>query len=76
MHVRDIVRVLKEGRVDVDEAKMAHILRLLATHHYLREVEPDCFARNRISGALDTGRSVRDIMEKYVDRNLYLWNFN
>lgn len=64
MHVRDIVRVLAERAVHIDQSKMAHILRLLATHHYFREVQPDCFARNRVSAGLDTGKSVEDIMEK------------
>jgi hypothetical protein len=38
----------------------AHILRLLATHHVLREVTPnsDVFANNRISALLDTGKEV------------------
>ena len=66
VHVRDIVRVLSEYGVDIDQGKMAHVLRLLATHHYLREVRPDCFARNRVSAGLDTGKSVRDVLEKWV----------
>ena len=33
-----------------------HILRLLATHHIVREVKPDVFGINRISGFMDTGK--------------------
>jgi hypothetical protein len=36
-----------------------HILRLLATHHILREVKPDVFGINRISGFMDTGKDAR-----------------
>jgi len=34
-----------------------HVLRLLATHHIIRECEPDIFALNRVSALLDSGRS-------------------
>jgi hypothetical protein len=34
----------------------AHILRLLSTHHILREVRPDVFANNRISALMDSGK--------------------
>jgi hypothetical protein len=36
---------------------LGHILRLLATHHIIRECEPDIFALNRVSALLDSGRS-------------------
>jgi hypothetical protein len=36
-----------------------HILRLLATHHIVREVKPDVFGINRISGFMDTGKDAR-----------------
>jgi hypothetical protein len=45
---------LSEGRV----------LRYLATNHIFREVSPDVFANNRISSALDTGKSVSTIKEE------------
>ena len=41
----------------------AHILRLLATHHILREVTPDVFATNRISSLIDSGKSARELFE-------------
>lgn len=48
---------------------VARLLRLLATHHIFAEVAPDTFANNRLSLALDTGKSVADILarpdEKY-----------
>lgn len=43
--------------VGVDSVKISHILRLLATHHIIRECEPDTFALNRVSALLDSGRS-------------------
>ncbi|KAJ3569053.1 hypothetical protein NP233_g5308 [Leucocoprinus birnbaumii] len=45
----------------VDKIKLAHILRLLATHHIVRELSPDVFALNRISSTIDTGKDLRDI---------------
>ena len=40
-----------------------HILRLLATGHYLREVEPDVFANNRASSYIDSGKTVAQLRE-------------
>jgi hypothetical protein len=40
----------------------AHILRLLSTHHILREVKPDVFANNRISALMDSGKEVRELV--------------
>ncbi|TFK50530.1 hypothetical protein OE88DRAFT_1645564 [Heliocybe sulcata] len=57
MHVNDIAA--KNG---CDLGKLTHILRLLATHHYLIEVSADTFALNRISSAMDTGKSWEDIL--------------
>jgi len=39
----------------------AHILRLLATHHILREVSPDVFALNRISSLVDSGKTFSEL---------------
>ncbi|KAF9066979.1 S-adenosyl-L-methionine-dependent methyltransferase [Rhodocollybia butyracea] len=68
LHVKRIAE--KNG---VDKNKLAHILRLLATHHILREVSPDVFANNRLSSALDTGKSSEELMRspetKYNDTN-------
>lgn len=51
MHVRDIA-----AKAAVDETKLAHVLRYLATYHVFREIAPDVFAHNRISSLLDTGK--------------------
>ncbi|KAI0324797.1 S-adenosyl-L-methionine-dependent methyltransferase [Cubamyces sp. BRFM 1775] len=52
-------------------ARLAHILRLLATSHWLREVSPEVFANNRKSSYLDSGRSLEELRNKpnvkYVD---------
>ncbi len=44
----------------------AHILRLLAAHHIIREVRPDVFASNRITSLLDTGKTPEQIRAKCV----------
>ncbi|KAI0635412.1 S-adenosyl-L-methionine-dependent methyltransferase [Trametes polyzona] len=68
VHVRDLGRHL-----NVDEGKLSHILRLLATHHITREVRPNVFANNRISALMDSGRSPDDLRrshhEKYENTN-------
>ncbi|KAK0495460.1 ich1-like protein [Armillaria luteobubalina] len=57
----------------VEKGKLAHILRLLATHHILREVAPDVFANNRISSLVDSGKSAQEVMSspeaKFRDTN-------
>jgi len=45
----------------VIDVHTAHILRLLATHHVVRELSPDVFALNRISSTIDTGKNVHDL---------------
>lgn len=45
---------------------IAHILRLLATHHILVEVSPDVFANNRISALVDSGKTIEEIIKKFV----------
>ncbi|KIY50250.1 S-adenosyl-L-methionine-dependent methyltransferase, partial [Fistulina hepatica ATCC 64428] len=65
-------------RNGVSKSKLAHVLRLLSTHHLLREVSPDTFALNRLSSLIDTGKSIEDLKasdakgcpeEKYHDTN-------
>ncbi|KAI0360847.1 S-adenosyl-L-methionine-dependent methyltransferase [Trametes cingulata] len=67
MHVRDLVRAIDELRSaaahgsdfqPTDPGKLSHILRLLATHHWTREVRPDVFANNRLSAFVDSGKTV------------------
>ncbi|KAJ7143712.1 hypothetical protein C8R44DRAFT_845906 [Mycena epipterygia] len=66
VHVREIA-----ARTGVEQAKLAHILRLLATHHLLREAAPDVFATNRISSLIDTGKPLHALVahpeRKYDD---------
>ncbi|PPR01314.1 hypothetical protein CVT24_006347 [Panaeolus cyanescens] len=50
----------------VDPCKLAHILRLLATHHFLREVSPDVFTLNRLSSLVDSGKTFAEI-KQYED---------
>ncbi|KAJ7073917.1 S-adenosyl-L-methionine-dependent methyltransferase [Mycena amicta] len=52
----------------VDPGLLERVLRLLATHHIYREVAPGVFANNRISSALDKGKSVKDLVDKPNER--------
>lgn len=45
---------------------LGRLLRLLANRHIYREVGPDVFAHNRISGVLSTGKSIEEILKEYV----------
>ncbi|PCH37300.1 hypothetical protein WOLCODRAFT_83894, partial [Wolfiporia cocos MD-104 SS10] len=56
LHVNEISR-----RLTLDPSLLSHVLRLLATHHITREVRPDVFANDRISGAIDSGRTVTEL---------------
>ena len=40
-----------------------HILRLLATHHIVRECAPNIFTMNRISSLLDSGKPVAKLRQ-------------
>ncbi|KIM86573.1 hypothetical protein PILCRDRAFT_815806 [Piloderma croceum F 1598] len=71
-HTVEILREAGEGGLHVSEiakrngtdiGKCAHILRLLSTHHILREVKPDVFANNRISALMDSGKEVRKLVK-------------
>ncbi|KAH9925845.1 S-adenosyl-L-methionine-dependent methyltransferase [Epithele typhae] len=67
MHVNDIARTVVEIRCgsittgeavpDLSPSKLSHVLRTLATTHWLREVSPDVFANNRLSSMLDSGKT-------------------
>ncbi|KAH7909090.1 S-adenosyl-L-methionine-dependent methyltransferase, partial [Hygrophoropsis aurantiaca] len=73
LHVNDIARIIRENTntARVDEVRLAHALRLLATHHLLRETAPDVFAGSRVSSLLDTGKTVASCFanpgKKYED---------
>ncbi|KAI9450109.1 S-adenosyl-L-methionine-dependent methyltransferase [Lactarius psammicola] len=45
----------------VHPAKLARVLRLLATNHIFIEVSPDVFSNNRLSTVLDTGKPVEEL---------------
>ncbi|KAF6752864.1 hypothetical protein DFP72DRAFT_442350 [Ephemerocybe angulata] len=47
----------------IDASKLAHILRLLATHHIFKEVSPDVFGLNRISSLIDSGKNVDQLVD-------------
>lgn len=38
-----------------------HILRVLATYHWVREVSPDVFANNRLTSFIDSGKSIEQL---------------
>ncbi|KAH9942675.1 hypothetical protein B0H21DRAFT_520593 [Amylocystis lapponica] len=73
LHVRELSRRINEMRrsqrqpdeeeVNMDPAQLSHILRLLATHHIMREVRPDVFANNRVSAAMDSGHGCAEIWD-------------
>ncbi|KAL6306901.1 S-adenosyl-L-methionine-dependent methyltransferase [Sparassis latifolia] len=77
LHVRDLAKQIddlrrrnpdtgpsaNEAQVGMDTAQLSHILRLLATHHITREVRPDVFANNRVSAALDSGRTCTELRD-------------
>jgi hypothetical protein len=46
----------------VHPAKLARVLRLLATNHIFVEVSPDVFANNRLSTVLDTRKPVEELI--------------
>jgi hypothetical protein len=50
-------------RNGVESTKLAHILRLLATHHIIRERTPNVFATNRISSLVDSGKALTQLRE-------------
>ncbi|GJE87411.1 S-adenosyl-L-methionine-dependent methyltransferase [Phanerochaete sordida] len=57
-HVNTIARAS-----NIEPSKLARVLRVLATNHIFVEVAPDTFANNRVSSCLDTGKSVKDLMQ-------------
>ncbi len=41
--------------------RAGHILRVLATYHWVREVRPDVFANNRLTSFIDSGKSLEQL---------------
>ncbi|KAI0653068.1 S-adenosyl-L-methionine-dependent methyltransferase [Cubamyces menziesii] len=84
LHINDLARKVEQIRLGanaasksdvehLDPVKLGHILRLLATQHILREVQPNVFTNNRLSSILDTGKSLElltsEPAKKYDDTN-------
>ena len=46
---------------------VGHILRLLATFHWIREVRPNVFANNRLSALIDSGKTPEEIHDRCSD---------
>ncbi|PIL29532.1 hypothetical protein GSI_08340 [Ganoderma sinense ZZ0214-1] len=78
LHVQEILRLVLELRtnsktaappetVPLTPVHLSHILRLLATGHYLCEVTPDVFANNRASSYIDSGKTLSQLRQ---DRRL------
>ncbi|CDO72696.1 hypothetical protein BN946_scf184985.g116 [Trametes cinnabarina] len=79
LHVRDIHRSIIELRPEnarpdpaiFTAARLGHVLRVLATSHWLREVAPDVFANNRRSSYIDSGKTVEQLRsqpgKKYLE---------
>ncbi|KAJ7877779.1 S-adenosyl-L-methionine-dependent methyltransferase [Mycena leptocephala] len=63
LHVRDIAE--KSGS-KIDSDKLSRVIRYLANSHLFREVKPDVFAHTMPSSVLDTGKTIREILDKYV----------
>ncbi|KAG2117497.1 S-adenosyl-L-methionine-dependent methyltransferase, partial [Suillus cothurnatus] len=60
------LRIIAELRESANNSSaLAHPLRLLSTHHILRETAPDTFALTRVASLLDSGKSVADVFAKY-----------
>lgn len=64
-HVNDIAKAS-----NIDPAKLARLLRLLATNHIFVELSPDVFANNRISSYLDTGKTIETILKRPQDKHV------
>ncbi|KAL7277459.1 hypothetical protein ACG7TL_008380 [Trametes sanguinea] len=84
LHVKDLahkieeIKLGKEGASNpdidhLDPIKLSHVLRLLATHHLLREVAPNVYANNRFSSSIDSGKSLEQLAvapeKKYEESN-------
>ncbi|KAI0350580.1 S-adenosyl-L-methionine-dependent methyltransferase [Trametes cingulata] len=84
LHVKDLARRINEvrygkkaassvGVAHLDPVKLSHILRLLATNHWLREVQPDVYSNGRLSSLLDSGKTPDQLSaaptKKYEETN-------
>ncbi|KAI0712846.1 O-methyltransferase [Cerioporus squamosus] len=46
---------------EIDPSRISHVLRLLATYHWVKEVRPDVFANNRLSSFMDSGKTTEQL---------------
>ncbi|OSC97015.1 S-adenosyl-L-methionine-dependent methyltransferase [Trametes coccinea BRFM310] len=84
LHVKDLAHKIEEIKLGqegasnpdidhLDPIKLSHVLRLLATHHLLREVAPNVYANNRFSSSIDSGKSLEQLAvapeKKYEESN-------
>ncbi|RPD57857.1 S-adenosyl-L-methionine-dependent methyltransferase [Lentinus tigrinus ALCF2SS1-7] len=71
LELRPKARNAPVGDGPLTPVNLGHILRLLATSQYLREVKPNVFANNRVSSYIDSCKSVAYLREapdkKYTD---------
>jgi len=58
LHISDIAK-----KANLDARKLGRIIRCLTARHIYREITPDVFTNTRLSGTLDTGKSVAAIQE-------------
>ncbi|KAI0653625.1 S-adenosyl-L-methionine-dependent methyltransferase [Cubamyces menziesii] len=71
--LRPVNLVASPDTKNLTSERLVHILRVLATTHFLREVSPNVFANNRRSSVIDTGKALeelrRDPANKYTSTN-------
>ncbi|KAF8581125.1 S-adenosyl-L-methionine-dependent methyltransferase [Ramaria rubella] len=79
VHVAEILREAGLGGMHVDliatqtgvnSRKLEHVLRLLATHHFFREVVPNVFSNNRLSSIIDSGVAYAEIRTNVLTKYL------
>ncbi|KAJ7207224.1 O-methyltransferase [Mycena pura] len=63
LHAQEIAK-----KAGTDPDKLSRVLRLLATHHVFREVNPDVFTNNRISSVIDKGKPSELLFEKPAEK--------
>ncbi|KAI9440862.1 S-adenosyl-L-methionine-dependent methyltransferase [Lactarius indigo] len=65
LHAREIAKP-----TGVHPAKLARVLRLLATNHIFVEVSPDVFANNRLSTVLDSRKHVEELISNPKSKHI------
>ncbi|KAI0666975.1 S-adenosyl-L-methionine-dependent methyltransferase [Trametes maxima] len=78
LHVKDIQRSVADLRPKdvapdptiLTPERLGHILRLLATSHWIREVSPNVFANNRRSSLVDSGKSLVQLRDEPENKHL------